>query len=94
MQQILKYLEINTVDAMQRFFHKKENRIIIREKYDGNEFLCVFLDEEWQCSIYPVRPIQCGTFPFWEYYKEEEHLPMLRRDCPGVQGGVSSIRKL
>ena len=25
---------------------------------------CVFLDERGQCSVHPVRPTQCRTFPF------------------------------
>lgn len=26
---------------------------------------CVFLDPFGQCSVYPVRPVQCRTYPFW-----------------------------
>ena len=26
---------------------------------------CVFLDGENRCKIYPVRPKQCETWPFW-----------------------------
>lgn len=27
---------------------------------------CTFLDTEGRCSIYPVRPKQCSSWPFWE----------------------------
>jgi Fe-S-cluster containining protein len=35
---------------------------------------CVFLDTETnQCTIYPVRPIQCSTYPFWSSIIESEY---------------------
>jgi Fe-S-cluster containining protein len=27
---------------------------------------CVFYDRQQGCTIYPVRPRQCQTWPFWE----------------------------
>jgi len=33
------------------------------EKDNGD---CVFYDRERGCTIYPVRPRQCRTWPFWE----------------------------
>ena len=35
----------------------------LREKANGD---CVFYDREKGCTIYPVRPRQCRTWPFWE----------------------------
>ncbi|MBI3407027.1 MAG: YkgJ family cysteine cluster protein [Planctomycetes bacterium] len=35
----------------------------LREKVDGD---CIFYDREQGCTIYPVRPRQCRTWPFWE----------------------------
>jgi len=26
---------------------------------------CIFLGAQSRCSIYPVRPLQCKTYPFW-----------------------------
>ncbi|BDQ28469.1 YkgJ family cysteine cluster protein [Helicobacter ailurogastricus] len=49
-------------------------------------YACVFLDEETKlCQIYPVRPKQCRTFPFWEVFKSEEGFKQLCALCPGVQ---------
>ncbi|CCF81799.1 hypothetical protein HBZS_122500 [Helicobacter bizzozeronii CCUG 35545] len=45
---------------------------------------CVFLDEPTKrCTIYPVRPKQCQTFPFWECFKTN-HEKLLTL-CPGVR---------
>ncbi len=35
----------------------------LREKANGD---CVFYDRETGCTVYPVRPRQCRTWPFWE----------------------------
>jgi Fe-S-cluster containining protein len=35
----------------------------LREKANGD---CVFYDRQKGCTIYPVRPPQCRTWPFWE----------------------------
>ena len=34
----------------------------IRINHQGR---CVFLNERGQCDIYPVRPLQCASYPFW-----------------------------
>ena len=35
----------------------------LREKANGD---CVFYDRQRGCTVYPVRPAQCRTWPFWE----------------------------
>jgi Fe-S-cluster containining protein len=35
----------------------------LREKENGD---CVFYEREAGCTIYPARPAQCRTWPFWE----------------------------
>ncbi len=35
----------------------------LRENENGD---CVFFDRSAGCTIYPVRPRQCRTWPFWE----------------------------
>jgi hypothetical protein len=31
----------------------------------GRNERCVFLDQDGRCRVYPVRPLQCRTYPFW-----------------------------
>jgi Fe-S-cluster containining protein len=38
-------------------------RLSLREKANHD---CIFWDREAGCTIYPVRPRQCRTWPFWE----------------------------
>jgi len=35
----------------------------LKERDNGD---CVFYDRQRGCTIYPVRPRQCRTWPFWE----------------------------
>ena len=48
---------------------------------------CPFLDEK-RCSIYPVRPSQCRTFPFWEEnLSSRKAWKKLAEFCPGIDSG-------
>jgi Fe-S-cluster containining protein len=42
---------------------KSRGRITLRERANGD---CVFFDRQKGCTIYPVRPPQCRTWPFWD----------------------------
>ena len=40
------------------------------------------------CHIYPVRPAQCRTFPFWdENLQERRYWDAAAKDCPGMNRG-------
>jgi len=40
------------------------------------------------CLVYPVRPVQCRTFPFWrEHLRSRRAWEDLARSCPGVNKG-------
>lgn len=44
------------------YTRKARGRRTLREKADGD---CVFYDRKTGCTVYPVRPPQCRTWPFW-----------------------------
>lgn len=50
---------------------------------------CTFLDPQTRgCKIYPVRPIQCRTWPFWNSnIATPEAWQETCRDCPGAGNG-------
>ncbi|MEA2059310.1 MAG: YkgJ family cysteine cluster protein [Thermodesulfobacteriota bacterium] len=75
------FLKINIIDSFDIYFDRVDNWISIRDAFSGGEYR--FLDHKGRCSIYPVRPKQCRTFPFWEsfkYRKKED----LAHQCPGI----------
>ncbi len=48
---------------------------------------CIFLDERG-CRIYPVRPVQCRTWPFWpENIVDGAAWQTAAADCPGIGQG-------
>ncbi len=55
----------------------------IREAEDG---CCLFFEEG--CRIYPVRPNQCKTFPFWfANLRAETRWNKIHSQCPGIGSG-------
>jgi hypothetical protein len=60
----------------------------LAEKPDGD---CIFLKREKGkalCSVYPVRPVQCRTWPFWDQnLRSPEAWETTHRTCPGMNHG-------
>ncbi len=65
----------------------------LREKAGGD---CVFFDRSAGCTIYPVRPTQCRTWPFWESnVSTPNHWQETRDICPGAgQGDLISVEEI
>jgi len=69
---------------------------------DGTESLrwnrdrCVFLDASGRCRIYPVRPAQCRTYPFWpELVASPSRWKAEARECEGIgRGGVIPLARV
>lgn len=65
-------------------------RYSLTEKKDGD---CVFLNREGgksMCSIYPVRPLQCRTWPFWNsLLRDPESWAEAATTCPGMNNGAN-----
>lgn len=64
-------------------------RYSLTERADGD---CVFLKREngkTTCTIHPVRPIQCRTWPFWNenLSSEEKWNAVAAQKCPGMNKG-------
>lgn len=56
--------------------------------YNAPGHACSFLAEDNSCSIYPVRPTQCKTYPFWPHILEnQETWEAERRVCEGIGRG-------
>lgn len=67
------------------YTRKAKGKRTLREKGNGD---CVFYDRKDGCTIYPVRPAQCRTWPFWESNVESpEAWEDTKRVCPGSGRG-------
>jgi len=68
---IAKFLEMKPEDFILEYLRKTSGRYSIKELRTGSNYACLFFDKEKNgCSIYPVRPEQCRTFPFWPCFRE------------------------
>ena len=79
-------LGIPETDFRQRYTRVvgKENISLIEKKNKD----CIFFDEEIGCTVYPDRPRQCRTWPFWRsnVYSPERWKRGAAR-CPGIDQG-------
>ncbi len=70
------------------------DRLSLTEQSDGD---CTFLGSETRrCQIYPVRPRQCRTWPFWKSNLESPATwRETERICPGAgTGALVSLEEL
>jgi Fe-S-cluster containining protein len=80
-------------EFMARFTRVVEEVRSLREKPNGD---CVFFEREKGCTVYPHRPRQCRTWPFWESnLQTPADWKETRRVCPGAgQGELISAEEI
>ncbi len=62
----------------------RQNAKIPRQNPAQTSWACEFLDQtSRRCTIYPVRPRQCRTFPFWSAFRGD--FSELAAECAGVR---------
>ena len=55
---------------------------------------CPFLGADNRCGVYPVRPKQCATWPFWQDNLERATWDgPVRETCPGIGRGPLHSRE-
>jgi Fe-S-cluster containining protein len=60
------------------------DRLSLKEKPN---FDCIFWNDG--CSVYESRPLQCGTFPFWDsILASADAWECVAKDCPGMDHGT------
>ncbi len=51
---------------------------------------CIFLAGDGRCGVYPVRPLQCSTYPFWpELVGSRRAWQLESRRCEGINAGAA-----
>ncbi len=82
---ISRFLGIHPVDLVHTCLYRVDGRLSIREVPADDGFRCLFLESgrPARCAVYPVRPRQCRTFPFWDRYRGRGRL--LAEECPGIR---------
>ncbi len=83
-ERICRFLGLGQREFKKRFLTKDENgEPVLRLKPNGD---CIFWDDG--CTVYPARPRQCRTFPFWrENLETPEAWQALKQFCHGIDRG-------
>lgn len=89
-QAMADHLGVDVDVFYERYAHRAMGRWTLDEVKRGGLYDCVFLnkDEDGKrgCSIYPVRPTQCRTWPFWpSNMKNRRGWEMSAKTCPGMR---------
>lgn len=80
---LVAFLGIDEEAFIREFTDLDDGRLILRMDRPD----CPFL-EGTRCSVYPARPTQCRTFPFWkELLESAESWRRLAAFCPGIDRG-------
>jgi uncharacterized protein len=76
-----------------KFVRRVQNRYSLIEKPGGD---CIFWDKQAGCTVYPARPVQCRTWPFWpENVDSAEAWEGVCQVCPGSgHGRVYSVDEI
>lgn len=79
------FLNCSVKDFKIKYIRRRDNRMaLIEQKIGDGEYKCVFLKGK-RCEIYPVRPQQCQTFPWWpENLRSEESWKSAALLCEGI----------
>jgi Fe-S-cluster containining protein len=80
---ISNFLNISEELFISTHLRKVSYRYSLKEREVDQSFECEFFDSTQKaCKIYLVRPTQCRTFPFWDYFKE--NIEEVTKECPGI----------
>ena len=81
---LAEFLNISLEELEKKYLLKVGYRYSLKEiQLSQNNYACIFFDlNKKQCSVYKVRPDQCRTFPFWEYFKE--NIEEVKKECLAI----------
>lgn len=83
-ENMAEYLKIPKDLFRRKYLRQKNVRYSLIE-IKSEEYNCVFLKDN-KCSIYPVRPMQCRTFPWWQTnLSSKEAWKKAAEICEGIQ---------
>lgn len=98
MPAIAEYLGISEEEFRSRYVRKVSRRFSFKECPQTHD--CIFLQPNAQdgkgCAIYPVRPTQCRTWPFWaSNLADPDAWALAQSRCIGInRGKVHSLKEI
>jgi uncharacterized protein len=95
-ERIRSHLKLSVDWFRRRYLQRLDDRSLVLAAAPDDR--CIFLAKDGRCRIYPVRPVQCRTYPFWpELAGNRRAWQLEARRCEGINRGdavpVSEIRR-
>ncbi len=98
---LAEYLALTPEQVVRKYCRNVAGRFSLKEKLRDGLHDCVFLEQvrevsadgacrspRLMCSVYPVRPLQCRTWPFWEgNLASPDNWNRAGTRCPGLGKG-------
>lgn len=88
---LAEFLNLPREDVIDRYCRRIGARYSLKEKRGAGGWDCIFLEEIGRkrvCTIYPVRPLQCRTWPFWTgNLASQKAWDAAAARCPGMSAG-------
>lgn len=88
-EEIAAYLRLSVSEFSRQFLRKVKGRLSLIEH--PKTYDCVFLKDK-KCQIYPVRPTQCQTFPWWpQHLQSEQEWQEAAKGCEGIHSDAPIV---
>lgn len=94
LHQIAEYLDKPIGEIRLLYSRPARGKVSLNEYANGD---CIFFDGEKRgCQIYPVRPQQCRTWPFWRSNIDSpKQWKETQKNCPGAgKGNFVSLEEI
>jgi hypothetical protein len=86
---IAQYLNYDLKTFTETYVIEVNGRLSLREHVSPYD--CVFLKDK-KCQIYPVRPKQCRTFPWWpRHLGSKQAWEEAARECEGINNNAPLV---
>ena len=86
---VAEFLKMPAKDLRRRYLRREGSRMTIVEDPATKD--CIFLQSlggQRRCAVYPVRPTQCRTWPFWPgNVASPDAWNRAAQRCPGINRG-------
>lgn len=106
-RRLAEFLNLPKREVIENYCRRIGRRLSLNERLMPNgNYDCVFLTEidaapgegvrqkRRGCSIYPVRPLQCRTWPFWDgNLSSKQAWEISSQRCPGMDKGARKFSK-
>lgn len=79
-ERLAEFLHLSVAEFGRRYLRRVQGSYSLIEKANGD---CIFYRDG--CTVYPERPGQCRSFPFWpENLESREAWQEVAAECPGI----------